>query len=451
MCTLKRNGVRVTRSFPIAMRAVDLFCGCGGFSQGLADAGVAVALGVDVDAVALRVHAANHRGARSVKHDITDVEGTASLVRDVGGVDLLVGSTPCQDFSSAGKKVETGAVAGLTAAFGRLVALCRPACFVLENVPTMINSGAFRELDAEVASAGYAYIVVTMDAKYAGTCQSRRRIFVCGSRLQGAPEALSRVQKAMVRAQREGKSGAPVTVRDVLGERCGESVYFPARNRFHPCVLSTRQPYPTLRAHRGKCLERPPTTYTPRYDDVAAMADAHVLDVRDASLIASFPPGYDWSVCARAEAGRMIGNCVPPAMVAQLLRVMHNEGVLPSTPDAAPAGGAPAVVGEVAVVRRQRGQIPSHIDMFDACGGVGADVRADSTGRKCLRYVFGSCGAGDAAMRRILSFEPRVGWVVVFRERMLQRHRVDDLYIQVPGRATPYRGQTQLRKHGLLA
>lgn len=109
-----------------------------------------------------------------------------------GKYDLLVGGTPCQDFSNAGKRAGfEGARGTLTYAFAELVQRTMPAWFVWENVPGVCE-GKFKEgfigfIDM-LASFGYCVAWRVIDAQYCrvdgferAVPQRRRRVFVVGS------------------------------------------------------------------------------------------------------------------------------------------------------------------------------------------------------------------------------------------------------------------------------
>ena len=86
--------------------AADLFCGAGGLSLGLSEAGFKVVLAVDHDDEALETHRAHHPGL-SVNWDLGDsdvVERVASLIRSTG-ISLVAGGPPCQPFSRAGRSM----------------------------------------------------------------------------------------------------------------------------------------------------------------------------------------------------------------------------------------------------------------------------------------------------------------------------------------------------------
>ena len=425
------------------MRAVDLFCGCGGFTVGLKECDIDVILAVDNNAVAVQVYRENHEH-EVMLHDLQDVQPVIARIRQMGGVDIVAGSSPCQDFSACGKGKETDAVSGLTVRFAEVVVALMPSAFLLENVPNIIHSKSFKRLSDLVTAAGYDFTVVTLNSKYAGTCQCRRRSFVCGALGPHATE-LRALQHTIKHRQASAKAGAPVTIKQVLGEeRCGNSVYFAARNKFHPCVISTDRVYPTLRSHRGKCVERPARAYRPRYEDVSTIDAAHVLEPCDAALIASFPRSYTWN-CSRERAGVLIGNSVPPAMVREIVSNMRMTGALGLHTASQHVGH------EVPSFYRVRKQIPSHIEMF--WGGktplnVG-EVVNDGPPR-VFSYEMGTSEIGDDRMYDVLGYRPLPQWTVQFKERLTQKNRVDDTYVYVPGYPTPFRGRRQLETMGLL-
>jgi len=101
-----------------------------------------------------------------------------------GAVDLLVGGTPCQSFSIAGKR--GGMVDGrgqLTLEFVRLAEKLQPKWIVWENVPGVLSSGGGRDFGSflgALAQLGYGFAYRVLDARYFGVAQRRRRVFVVG-------------------------------------------------------------------------------------------------------------------------------------------------------------------------------------------------------------------------------------------------------------------------------
>lgn len=78
--------------------------------------------------------------------DITEVDWKG-FVYEHGAVDLVVGGSPCQSFSVAGKREGLSGASGLMFEYVRCVRDLRPRWFVWENVPGALSSeggGGFR-------------------------------------------------------------------------------------------------------------------------------------------------------------------------------------------------------------------------------------------------------------------------------------------------------------------
>ena len=105
-------------------------------------------------------------------------------VEDVGAIDLLVGGTPCQDFSVAGLRAGMAGDRGqLTIEFARLAERLRPRWLVWENVPGVLSSDggrAFGTFLGILGKLGYGIAYRVLDAQYFGVPQRRRRVFVVG-------------------------------------------------------------------------------------------------------------------------------------------------------------------------------------------------------------------------------------------------------------------------------
>lgn len=100
-----------------------------------------------------------------------------------GTVDLVVGGTPCQSFSIAGRREGLDGASGLVFEYFRLLREVQPRWFVWENVPGSFssNKGAdFQSILREWDKCGYHVSWATLDAQYFGVPQRRRRIFAVG-------------------------------------------------------------------------------------------------------------------------------------------------------------------------------------------------------------------------------------------------------------------------------
>ena len=198
--------------------AADLFCGAGGLSVGLTEAGYDVVLGVDSDPVALETYAGLHPGLVLCR-DLGDREALEEIVDLICKleVEIIAGGPPCQPFSRAGRsKIRSLVQAGirpehdnrrdLWRAFLGIVLRARPRAVLLENVPDMAvasDTAIVRTLVSELEAEGYAVHTALLRACDHGVPQLRNRFFLVA--LAGG-----------VDFEWPDASGAPATVKDAI-------------------------------------------------------------------------------------------------------------------------------------------------------------------------------------------------------------------------------------------
>jgi DNA (cytosine-5)-methyltransferase 1 len=124
-----------------------------------------------------------------LKHHYPDVPNLGDIAKIDGrkyrgSVDLVVGGTPCQGFSVAGKRGGMAdARSGLAREFVRLVGEVLPRWIVWENVPGAFSTNNGRDFGAFVRAlddCGYGISWRVLDAQFFGVPQRRRRIFLVG-------------------------------------------------------------------------------------------------------------------------------------------------------------------------------------------------------------------------------------------------------------------------------
>ncbi|GGG92078.1 cytosine-specific methyltransferase [Glycocaulis albus] len=174
--------------------AIDLFCGAGGLSEGLRQAGFHVLAGNDYDAAAGATFAHTHREAKFLPGPIQDIDAedflrAAGLRR--GELDCLVGGPPCQAFSVYNhKRGMHDARSQLFHEYLRLVDGLHPRWVVMENVTGILSAGNGAAVDAIIdglKKLGYSNVEHrTLKAEEYGVPQERRRVVFIANRV-GAP------------------------------------------------------------------------------------------------------------------------------------------------------------------------------------------------------------------------------------------------------------------------
>ena len=167
---------------------IDLFSGCGGFSNGFEQAGFKVLLGIDIWGDALRTFKENHSEAQILEKSLTDVSGNEIL--DLIGkkktdIDVIIGGPPCQGFSISGKRILDDPRNQLYKSYVRILRDIRPKIFVMENVLGLIKLFNGEAKDAIVESlenSGYVVKYQILMASDYGVPQNRKRVFFVGVR-----------------------------------------------------------------------------------------------------------------------------------------------------------------------------------------------------------------------------------------------------------------------------
>lgn len=160
-------------------KVLDLFCGAaGGWSLGLHRAGFATVAACEIDEWRRSVFAQNFPQARM--YDDVRTLSRERLAADGIVLDVICGSPPCQDASTANPKGGKGIDGERTGLFWdavRLVREMRPRWALLENVPALRTRGYDRIHDA-LEAAGYAVRPLVVGAQHAGANHRRNRVWI---------------------------------------------------------------------------------------------------------------------------------------------------------------------------------------------------------------------------------------------------------------------------------
>lgn len=163
------------------------------------------------------------------------------FVKAHGRPDVVVGGSPCQSFSVAGKREGLRGASGLMWEFVRAVREVVPRWVVWENVPGALSSSRgedFRCLLASLDELGYGLAWRVLDAQFFGVAQRRRRVYLVGclGDPSGAVEVLfepdgmswgfgsSREKRAeLAAAARGGAQGAGFALKYSAGASAGSA------------------------------------------------------------------------------------------------------------------------------------------------------------------------------------------------------------------------------------
>jgi DNA (cytosine-5)-methyltransferase 1 len=169
------------------LNVLDLFCGCGGLSQGFIDAGYNVILGVDFDNAALETFKYNHSNSDVLLTDLSKDEAIGEIINKVGNkqVDIIIGGPPCQGFSLTGSRDINDTRNTLYLGVVKAVREFRPKAFLIENVPgiaTLYGGKVKSQIINTFEDMGYNVSVSPKPVLAAdfGVPQMRKRMFFIG-------------------------------------------------------------------------------------------------------------------------------------------------------------------------------------------------------------------------------------------------------------------------------
>jgi len=169
---------------------VDMFCGCGGLSQGFQDAGFEVLFGIDHDAPSLSTYEHNFGEGKGVLIDLFSENFINQFSREINrynkDLDVVVAGPPCQGFSLTGPRNFDDPRNQLYLSVFSVVKKFKPKAFLIENVKgmkTMYGGEILSEVVKRFTALGYNVTTpkILSSADY-GVPQIRERLFIVGFR-----------------------------------------------------------------------------------------------------------------------------------------------------------------------------------------------------------------------------------------------------------------------------
>ena len=346
---------------------VDLFAGCGAMSLGVSEAIAAsgfaprLALGVDVDANACAVYAANFPGAAIRCCDIQQLLGSISdpvlspiereLRSKVGDLDLLVGGPPCQGHSDLNNYSRRhDGRNDLYTYMARAAHVFRPRALIVENVQGVphAKSGVVDQVTGFLRSSNYTVECRLLDASDFGVPQRRRRHVMfawkgnSGFDLDAAINRM-RLPSRSVRWAFEDLRDVPPT--SLLDQRSSPSpdnrkrIRYLYENGIHDLPNSQRPP-----CHRDKVQsynsvygrmhwDRPAQTVTSGFYSMCMGRYVHpdresTITAHEAARLQAIPDSFNFTpVRSRTHLATMIANAVPPKLAYVIASAMV-EGIV---------------------------------------------------------------------------------------------------------------------------
>jgi DNA (cytosine-5)-methyltransferase 1 len=171
------------------LNVIDLFCGCGGMSKGLTDAGLNIIAGIDIWDRAVESYNKNfeHKAYCEDLTKLTPEKFDELYNKDNKKVDILVGGPPCQSYSIAGKRDKNDPRNSLFMEYVKYLEYFKPKAFIMENVIGMLskktsNGENVIDIIMEQLNKNYKCMINKLYASDFEVPQNRRRIIIVGIR-----------------------------------------------------------------------------------------------------------------------------------------------------------------------------------------------------------------------------------------------------------------------------
>lgn len=337
------------------LKAVDFFCGAGGMSLGLLNAGIKVLAGVDNAADCRKTYESNINGAKFIKHDICtlsapSLEDRLNIRPDDPSL-VFAGCSPCQFWSKIRTdKTKSERTAFLLKQFQKFIRHFRPGFVVIENVPGLyrrttesILPGFFEFLGRN----GYSWADGIINANHYGVPQNRIRYLLVATRL---------VREVTLPPVADDN---PVTVQDFIGTNHGfKSIQAGYRDdndfqhwasdlsdenlrriKVTPKSGGDRSAWKDdkslqIPAYQGKddifrdvygrmYWDRPAPTITTRFNSLSNGRFGHpeedrAISIREGAALQTFPASFVFHGTNLNQLAKQIGNAVPPKLALKI-------------------------------------------------------------------------------------------------------------------------------------
>ena len=299
------------------MKIVSLFTGAGGFDLGFIQAGHEVVWANDIWAPATETYKLSI-GPHINCQDIREVPS-----EQIPDCDMVIGGFPCQGFSVANTKRNTGDERNLLyLEFIRILKDKRPKFFLAENVKGIKSLGqgkVFEMIVNDFSSIGYKVKHAVLNAADYGVPQTRERVIIFGTRIDVSinvdfpPEPThQKVNGVSLFHDRQKWVGVGEALMDI-----------PEPDEIHSLKNHEASKY-KLRfngyiGHRTIDPNMPCPTITSRGDDKGGVVIHHHpnnkrrLSAREAAIVQSFPIDFEF-FGTKTTVYRQVSNAVPPRL-----------------------------------------------------------------------------------------------------------------------------------------
>lgn len=169
------------------IKAIDLFCGIGGLTKGVENAGINVVLGIDSDESCKYAYEKNTNSIFLNKPiESLDIEEIRKYYANTD-IEVLMGCAPCQPFSNYSLRYNKNGMKGekwkLLNYFSNIIMKIQPDIVSMENVPQLSKKQIFKDFVTNLIDLGYFVNYKIVNCVNYGVPQKRNRLVLLASKL----------------------------------------------------------------------------------------------------------------------------------------------------------------------------------------------------------------------------------------------------------------------------
>lgn len=337
----------------------DLYCGCGGMTLGLVEAGrrtgcqVDVKWAIDYDLAATNVYRTNFPGAAVHSGDIMDVlpgllgspvtPVELELATAMGPLDVVIGGPPCQGHSDLNNHTRRRDPKNeLYLRMARSAEVFRPLVVIIENVPPVQwdSSKVVERTTNFLRDIGYKAEGAVLRLVRLGVPQKRNRFILIASRTQSVdPGGLLDAMQETRTPERDVawaigdlvnvRGSSPLDQPSKMSAKNKSRAKYMFREGVFDLPNDQRPPCHRDKAHSYRSVYgrlrwgQPAQTITTGFTSMGQGRYVHpehprTLTPHEAARLQTFPDWFIWGDVRRTALARMIGNAVPPIMMVRL-------------------------------------------------------------------------------------------------------------------------------------
>ena len=313
------------------LEVAELFCGAGGMTLGLQQAGMRPRLGIDLNPHCISTYRRNFHSSSGIVADISRVHASdiLSKVRSRDSL-VLAGCPPCQPFSQL-HRTKPRDVPEFDH-YLRLIWSVRPQWIVFENVPRIRSwTAIWDRLLQRLQRLGYHVQINVINAHAFGVPQRRQRLILVASRSpfqimwpNNIPERTVRnsighlAQEDLSVPNHTSMTLSPNNLRRIRQTSLNGGVSKPHSSAFNDSYARMQWdgPAPTITT---KCISYSNGRFGhPCFD--------RAVTVREAALLQGFPMQFVFEGPLK-ETARQVGNAVPPPVACWIGKQICHQKV----------------------------------------------------------------------------------------------------------------------------